>query len=226
MDNSNQPIQAARIIKNPSKEQLRALAEPEEKKTCYGSISFVSKVRNRSAKNTFIVDNGYLGVDQQAITLIDANKTVQKVHAYLKDREIISVDRQLGRNANFNINCRLIITKEYARLPLMWYNLLFEPAAGEFKPELTSIYVPEWPERVILVYPEAGVTYILGTDYFGEAKKSFLRMALYKWKRKGGIGFHAGSKVLRVLSKKGSLEDVGFIIFGLKKELLSDRTTW
>jgi phosphoenolpyruvate carboxykinase (ATP) len=215
MDILKVPIQAKNIIKNPPKEQLRALVEPVQKKTCYGSISFISKVRSRSAKNTYIIDNGCLGVDQQAITLKEANKIAEKVHEYLENKELISIDRQLGRNSNFNINCRLIITKEYAHIPLMWYNLLFEPAPGDFKPELTSIHIPEWPERIILVYPEAGITYILGSDYFGETKKSFLRMALFKWKKGGGIGFHAGSKVLRVLSPKGALEEVGFIIFGL-----------
>jgi hypothetical protein len=41
-----------------------------------------------------------------------------------------------------------------------------------------------------------GYTYILGTDYPGEAKKSMLRQAMYWIKRKGGLGLHAGSKIL------------------------------
>ena len=35
------------------------------------------------------------------------------------------------------------------------------------------------------------------------------------WKKRGGLGFHAGSKVLRVRTAKGALEDIGFILFGL-----------
>lgn len=210
-----QPVQASRMFVNPSLNQLREMARPEEKTTCFGSASFVSRVRNRSAKNTYVVDNGCLGVDQQAISLDKANDIARKVHEYLKARELICLDRQLGLNPAFKLNCRLYITKEYARIPLKWYNMLFEPDLKGAEPDLTSIYIPEWPERVIFVNPEAGVTYILGTDYFGEAKKSFLRMALYDWKRRGGVGFHAGSKILRVRTVKGTLEDVGFIMFGL-----------
>ena len=36
----------------------------------------------------------------------------------------------------------------------------------------------------MIAYPETGLTLILGSDYFGEAKKSFLRMAMYKLKKK------------------------------------------
>lgn len=208
------PVQAARMIVNPSLSQLREMARPEEKTTCYGSASFVSCVRNRSAKNTFVVDDGCLGIDQQGISTAEANDIAEKVHDYLKKKELICLDRQLGQNS-IRLQCRLYITKEYARIPLKWHNMLFDPEVRELEPDLTSIYVPEWPERVIFVHPEARVTYILGTDYFGEAKKSFLRMALYVWKKRGGIGFHAGSKVLRVRTVKKIVEDVGFIMFGL-----------
>ncbi len=208
-------LKVGRVIYNPSAAQLREMARHEEKTTCYGSPSYISKVRNRSAKNTYIVDNGRLGVDQKGIPRAEADKIVLRVHEYLKGRELICLDKRLGQHPNFHVNCRLIITVEYARIPLMWNNLLFEAENKNFVPELTSVYVPEWPERIIMVYPEDGITYILGTDYFGEAKKSFLRMALYLWKKRGGIGFHAGSKVLRVYNYKGILEEVGFIIFGL-----------
>ena len=67
----------------------------------------------------------------------------------------------------------------------------------------------------MIAYPETGLTLILGSDYFGEAKKSFLRMAMYKVKEEGGLGFHAGSKLLRVYDKNHELKDVGFIMFGL-----------
>ncbi len=212
---NNRPVYAAKIYDNPSVGQLREMASKDEKTTCYGSASYITKVRSRSAKNTYIVDNGCLGVDQKGISRADADEIAKKVHEYLKNAEVIKVDRQLGQHANFKLNCRLYVTKDYARLPFMWSNLLFKPDAKVDEPDLTSIYVPEWPERIIFVYPDSGLTYILGTDYFGETKKSFLRMALYVWKKRGGLGFHSGSKVLRVRTAKGTLEDIGFIIFGL-----------
>ncbi len=51
----------------------------------------------------------------------------------------------------------------------MWNNTLFE-ATNANNPDLISVYVPEWPARMIITQPNKGITYILGTDYFGEAK--------------------------------------------------------
>ena len=42
-----------------------------------------------------------------------------------------------------------------------------------------------------------------------------LRQAMYWIKRKGGLGLHAGSKILRVKGPDGKLSDVGFLLFGL-----------
>ncbi len=210
-----QPVQASQMIVNPSLKQLREMASTEEKTTCYGSASFVSKVRSRSAKSTYILDGDYLGVDQHGIPLVKEKEIASRVYEYLRKKEVISLTRKLGNNPNFDLNCRLYITKEYARLAFMWHSMLFDPDLTKPEPDLISIHVPEWPERVIFVHPDAGITFILGSDYFGEDKKSFLRMALYMWKKRGGLGFHAGSKVLRVRTAKGALEDIGFILFGL-----------
>ncbi len=75
-----QPVQAAGMMINPSIIQLRELARPEEKTTNYGSASFISKVRNRSAKNTFILAGDYLGVDQHGIPLAREKEVASKVH--------------------------------------------------------------------------------------------------------------------------------------------------
>ncbi|OPZ75725.1 MAG: Phosphoenolpyruvate carboxykinase (ATP) [Firmicutes bacterium ADurb.Bin456] len=208
-------VQASRLFVNPSVSELREMARAGERTTRYGSASYITRVRSRSAKNTFVLDGDYLGVDQCGMPLAKEREMASKVQEYLKNREVICLDRQMGKQHCFNLNCRLYITKEFARIPYMWHNMLFEPDPAKTEPDLVSIHVPEWPERLVFVHPEAGVTYILGTDYFGEDKKSFLRMALYFWKKRGGIGFHAGSKVLRVRTVKGDLEDVGFIMFGL-----------
>lgn len=209
-------VEAKAFINNPSVSELRTMASHEEMTTAYGSACYISQVRNRSASRTFIVGDGVsLGVDQQSISAEAAGEIAKRVHEYLKTREIIRIDRQMGLHKDFKLHCRLYITKEYARIPLMWQSMLFEASNPDGEPNLVSIFVPEWPERIIFMYPETGVTYILGTDYFGEAKKSFLRMAMYLFKKKGGLGFHAGSKVLKVKGQDGQLIDVGFIMFGL-----------
>ena len=74
------------------------MARYEEKTTCYGSASYVTRVRSRSAKNTFIVDGGYLGADQRGIPLAKLEEVASKVHEYLKTREVICLDRRMGKN--------------------------------------------------------------------------------------------------------------------------------
>lgn len=212
-----EPLKAREILVNPPGGLLRELARPEEKTTVYGSPGYISKVRNRSAKFTYIVeeDGAPLGVDQPGISLEKARSVAGKVYDYLQNAELIRIDRQMGRHSDFKLHCRLYITKKYARIPLKWQVMLFDAPNPDAEPDLISIYVPEWPEKLIFCHPEERITFILGTDYFGEAKKSFLRMAMYLFKKAGGLGFHAGSKVIRVKSGTGDLKDVGFILFGL-----------
>ncbi|AGL01750.1 phosphoenolpyruvate carboxykinase (ATP) [Desulfoscipio gibsoniae] len=216
MNFSRRPVEAAKMIINPSHEELKILAQEGNKTTIYNSASFISSVRNRSAKKTYIVEDGVpLGVDQQGISIAEANRIADEVHEYLKQQEVIRLDRRMGLHPDFSLHCRLFITTRFARIPLKWNIMLFPSVEPEAEPDLLSIYVPEWPERVIFCHPLSYTTYILGTDYFGEAKKSFLRMAMFRTKTEGGLGFHAGSKVLRIKLPGGELKDAGFLLFGL-----------
>ncbi|MEW6726973.1 MAG: phosphoenolpyruvate carboxykinase (ATP) [Bacillota bacterium] len=210
------PVEARVIIDNPGAEELREMARFEEQTTRYGSASYVSQVRSRSAKFTYIVEDGVkLGVDQKGIDPAKALAVAEEVLSYLKGQEVIRLDRQMGQHPDFNLHCRLHITRKYARIPFQWHAMLFPPADKDAEPDLVSVYVPEWPERLIFCHPTQRITFILGTDYFGECKKSFLRKAMFVAKERGGLGFHAGSKVLRVRQKGGKLREVGFILFGL-----------
>lgn len=207
-------IQARKMVVNPSVEELRELAKHHEITTKYGSAAYISKVRNRSASNTYVIDDIELGVGQKGISRERAEKIQKEVLEYLKEQEVVRIDRRMGMSGKFCFNCRLYITKQYSRIAHMWNNTLFEPLDTE-NPDFTSVYVPEWPERIIFVDPINHITFILGTDYFGEAKKSFLRMAMYEAKRRNGLGLHAGSKVLRVKDQEGNFKEVGFLLFGL-----------
>ncbi|MCL6610554.1 MAG: phosphoenolpyruvate carboxykinase (ATP) [Peptococcaceae bacterium] len=211
-----EPLEARGVLVNPPHSLLRELARSEERTTVYGSPGYVSRVRNRSAKFTYIVEDGApLGVDQAGISPEKARAIASEVYEYLKDAEVIRIDRQMGLHSDFRLHCRLYITKKYARIPLKWQIMLFDTPDPDGEPDLISIYVPEWREKIIFCHPEERITFILGTDYFGEAKKSFLRMAMYLCKKDGGLGLHAGSKVLRVRNGSGEIKDVGFILFGL-----------
>jgi phosphoenolpyruvate carboxykinase (ATP) len=201
------------LIVNPSGKELRELAKKDERTTEYGSASFVSRIRNRSAKKTFIVPEVELGLMQQKINEMEANQLAEKVLAFLKGKEVIQLDKTMCSHPDFQLACRLYTTKEHAKLAFMWNYMLFD-SKGK-KPDLISVHVPEWNETKIFVYPKNNITFCLGSDYFGEVKKSFLRMAMFTHKRKTkGLGFHAGSKVLKV-KVNGKLKEIGFLLFGL-----------
>ena len=212
---SPRQIRAKRILKDLPGEELRALARAGEKTTEYGSPVYTTRVKNRSARNTYIVADGIaIGTMQQPIDPRRAQETIRAVQEALAGMEMIQVDRRMGENEEATLRCRLLVPREYARIAFMWHNMLF-PSDSSHEPDFVSVYVPDWPERLIFADMNQGYTYILGTDYPGEAKKSMLRQAMYWIKRRGGLGLHAGSKILRVLGPDGELRDVGFLLFGL-----------
>ena len=211
---SPRTVRARTILKDLSGHRLRELASPGEKTTEYGSPVYSTRVKNRSAKNTYIVSDVSVGVMQQPMDPARALETVRRVQEVLSGMDLIQVDRRMGDTPDATLRCRLFVPRDYARIAFMWHNMLF-PSDSSFEPDFVSVYAPDWPERLIFCDVTQRYTYILGTDYPGEAKKSMLRQAMYWIKRRGGLGLHAGSKVLRVFGPDGALRDVGFLLFGL-----------
>lgn len=206
MDIFTKPIEAGKLLVNLSTDDLRKMGKADEKTTVFGSPMYTSKVRNRSAKNTEVT-----GVEPTS----DQVQTLLKVREYLKTKELILTQRQLCMTDGYKIPCNLYTSVAYPRLPYMWSNLFLPQEKNLTEKPLTSIDIPEWPERKIIIDPIDGVTFILGTDYFGEIKKSFLRMGMYRTKMKGGLGLHAGSKILRIKDNNGKIVEKGMILFGL-----------
>jgi phosphoenolpyruvate carboxykinase (ATP) len=211
-------FQPKKIIDNPSDESLREWAlQHGGVITEFGNLSVTTKVRNRMAKLTEIIMGD---PDPQDLEL------VYKVLDYLKDKEMIQLDRVMCMAPSFKTNCRLYVTEAYARLPLMWGNTMFPPEGKE--PDFVSLAVPEWQEKKVLVFPEMGLTIILGSDYKGEQKKAMLRQVMYWAKKEGNLGLHAASKILRVF-RGDQLRDFGFLLFGLSatgKTTLSCHSHW
>jgi phosphoenolpyruvate carboxykinase (ATP) len=194
------------ILRNPSAEKLRELASHEERTTEFGSASYITKTRSRSAKFTEIV---FEPKDEH-------KELLNKVVEYLQDRKLITVDRIMCHKKDYQIKIRSFITEKYARILHMWGTTLYEPEKSFDKADFNIVDVPEWPEKKILVDPNTHTTFILGSDYMGEMKKAGLRMAMY-WHKlvHGGLGLHAGSKILRVWNKEGKMVEKGMILFGL-----------
>ncbi|MCD6360664.1 MAG: phosphoenolpyruvate carboxykinase [Armatimonadetes bacterium] len=210
-------------VSRPDIAQLRRMVEPHGNRTEFGSLAFSSSVRARSKDRTVIiggpdVQQTDLNDDQKRI-MRDLPETLDAVHSYMQHCPIVSVARSLGNNKEFSPHCTIYVSthrKDCVRLPFMWSEMLFDPriATG---PEMNLVYIPEWQEkdRQALVFPEIGVTYVLGTDYFGEAKKAFLRMAMWFAKARGMLGIHAGSKLITARTASGKLKRYGMLLLGL-----------
>ncbi|HEY6051311.1 MAG TPA: hypothetical protein VIZ58_08670, partial [Thermoanaerobaculia bacterium] len=83
-------VRARTIRKDLPGDELRALAQAGEKTTEYGSPVYFTRVKNRSAKNTYIVSDGVqVGVMQQPIEKSKAEETVRRVQDALLDMDLI-----------------------------------------------------------------------------------------------------------------------------------------
>jgi len=211
-------------VTHPLPEELRREAERYGTRTKFGSYNFVSSLKNRSAGLTVYVGSEAVlqprPTQRQKEILRDAPKTVELVHAYLKRAPIVCVERTMCDNQYFNPHCTLYVSvhrKEMVRLAYMVGQTLFPLQEGTPGPKFYLTYIPEWQEkdRQIIVFPEIGVTYVLGSDYYGEAKKGFLRMAMWFAKKENMLGVHAGAKIVKARDKDGKLKRYSMILFGL-----------
>jgi phosphoenolpyruvate carboxykinase (ATP) len=217
-------LRHAENVVYPNTKELEQTAERYGVRTVYGNYNFASTVKNRSAWLTVYVGSPKVLQPQlnqkQKEIFTDAPKTVELVHKYVEGAPIVCVERTMGDNLYFNPHCTLYVSvhrKEMMRLAYMIGQTLFplrEEAPG---PELYLLFIPEWQEkdRQILVFPEINVTYVLGTDYYGEAKKGFLRMAMWASKQEGMLGVHAGAKIVKARDSTGRIRRYSMILFGL-----------
>jgi len=214
------PVTATHVTYNPSFEDLRSFSRADERTTDYGAPSYVSEFRSRSADRTKnAIDDDFDDADFGL---------VEDAIAFANDpsNDLVCVDRMVGRHPEESYHARLYVPKAYGRIALAWAKLL-EPAEGD-DPDFVTVQLPDWEETAIRVLPDEGVTVVLGSDYTGEAKKSFLRLFMRRAKEAGGLGLHAGSKRLG-LARDGDLETVGQVFLGLSgtgKSTLTGHGFW
>lgn len=199
------PNQRPNVLYNPSRSRLRALAREAERETTFGAPSYVSEYRSRSADHTRnAVDDAFDREEyahmEEAIAVADAT-------------ELVCIDRRLGRHPDLSFTCRLFVPRRYARIA-MAIDTLLDPAPAGADPDFLTLQLPGVDELAIRILPNAGVTTVLGSDYTGEAKKSFLRLFMYAAKHNGGLGLHAGSKAVRTRSA-GDMRSAGQLFLGL-----------
>ncbi|USZ68383.1 phosphoenolpyruvate carboxykinase (ATP) [Halorussus salilacus] len=215
------PADADNVAYDPSLDRLREFSSNLETTTEFGSPSYVSDERSRNADKTKnAVDDDFDASDYARI---------EDAVEHASEAEMVCVDRRMGRHPDHSYVCRLYVSKEYARIALAWAKL-FEPVSGDADPDFVTVQVPEYDETAIRILPEEGVTAVLGSDYTGEAKKSFLRLFMYYAKKQGGLGLHAGSKRVTLQhDDDGDLDEVGQLFLGLSatgKSTLTAHGLW
>ncbi|MEW6008563.1 MAG: phosphoenolpyruvate carboxykinase [Candidatus Omnitrophota bacterium] len=214
-------------VSRPTEAELRKEAQSFATPTEFGNYNFVSSVKNRSAGLTVYV--GSTEVAQSALShrqkeiVKNLPQTLATLFSYLERAPFVYTKNSMGDNPYFACQCNLFVSvyrKEMVRLSFMVNRTLF-PANDSAKaqgPDFYLVYVPEWQEkdRQILVFPEIGVTFVLGTDYYGEAKKGFLRLGMWYAKQREMLGLHAGSKIIYAKdAKTGKIKKYSMLIFGL-----------
>ena len=197
---------ATHVQDNPCRERLRAWSAHLETTSAFGAPAYVSEHKSRSADRTSTaVDDRFAPTDWSIIQT--ALRAVND-----PGNELVCIDRQIGRHPDTSFHCRLFVPRAYSRIGLGWMNLLESTDSTE--PDFITVQLPQFEETAIRVLPESGITCVLGSDYTGEAKKSFLRLFMYRVKQQGGLGLHAGSKRLRVC-RNGDLQTIGQLFLGL-----------
>ena len=202
------PAEADNVIYNPSREELRTFSRELETTTEFGSPAYVSEQRSRCADRTKNAIDDEFGADDHA--------QIETAIEYAREHEMVCIDRRIGRHPDHTYVGRYYVPKRYARIALAVTNL-FEPAEEGAVPDFLTVQIPEHDEISIRVLPETGVTAVLGSDYSGEAKKSFLRLFMRRAKERGGLGLHAGSKRVTLETEAGerfSFTDYALIRIG------------
>ncbi|MCE4620790.1 MAG: phosphoenolpyruvate carboxykinase [Desulfurococcales archaeon] len=197
-------LDKADIEWNPGPYRLRQESLRYARKTVTGAIAVVSKkARARQPQRTRVIYD--IGSADYGIA--------EAAYDYLVKNSYYAVERCIGAGS-LRFRILGLIEKSYPHLALMAH-MNFFPCEDEGEPDIVTVDAPGYKDTWIFVERPTSHTLILGSDYYGELKMSFLRLAMnnardYHY----SPGLHAGSKLYRV-RVGGTLREVGVLVFGL-----------
>jgi len=179
-------------------------------RTQHGSLAFTSNVQSSSLPLTvYVGGKDVMGKNpnpSQVRILRELSATLTKVHHYARKVPFTCVEKKMCNNEDFNLHCTLFTSlykKESVRLPFLWGQSLFSPQKKRAL-KLHLVCIPEWPayQRQTIVFPEMGITYVLGSDYFDDIRTGFLRMAMHFAKTNGMQALYGASKMITCYDSK------------------------
>ncbi len=213
------PVAPRRVYWNPSPEDLREYAAemPNARWTLFNNVNIQTRVVARSKASTFVVTDRPQEHSDQTISRAENERMARLQDEYIRDQEMLVIEGYIGNGLEYRTPARLIIEKANANIAAM-QQILYYPVVpadrDSFEPQVSVIYTPNLPargypsERLIAVDLDHMRTRVFNSDYFGESKKGGLRM----WNKiiydRGGLGLHAGCKIIPV----GSSEKVALIV--------------
>lgn len=204
----------------------------------YHGTNWDTRVRNRSAKYSIVLGSrktqmvGNTPEQQETLNILELNMArifggeysgkQYAGHANLLPIDYIHRVMGSGADKDFTFNCNLLVTTKdpsYHHIPYMYGKMCRDVDPVKGAPDIYILLAPDINTGAFgrfYAFPEERVTFGIGSDYMGEAKKGFLRMAMYLAKQKGILGIHAGSKLIRARDRKtGKIKQYGVLVLGL-----------
>jgi phosphoenolpyruvate carboxykinase (ATP) len=199
-------IHARSLLTRPTEAELHALAETvaTARVTSYGSVNVTTRVHDRLQDATFLVTDEPWRHGVPSISRAAGARLAALQDAHLAAAGAVLVDGFVGHAGEHRRPARLVVERAHAHMAAMQRHLYHDPvdAGAAHEPELHTICTPNlaalgYPGgQVIAVWLDEGVTRVIGTDYFGEAKKAGLRIWNERVYRGGGLVMHTGCKVV------------------------------
>ncbi|MBM3956751.1 MAG: phosphoenolpyruvate carboxykinase (ATP), partial [Gemmatimonadetes bacterium] len=212
--------------------EIGRLAESVGQRNIFGGYNWDTRVTSRSARFTAVVGSGAVESNPSNVMELMEPDLVRVFggeldgKAYAGHANQLPVDymhRVMGscEDPDFTFNCNLLVTTKNRanhHIPYMWGKMLLEIDRVEGVDDLYMLLVPDVRTGDFgrfYCMADHGVTVGVGSDYMGEAKKGFLRMAMFRAKQRGILGIHAGTKIVDALDMAtGRLKRYGIAIFG------------
>ncbi len=196
-----------RLIVDPSSMKLREKAREKSIPNKDGMLVVHTKIKARQPKANVIE-----GVDSPEMVEKGFHIVEEELKRHLR-RDFYVINRKIG-TGGISFNVRAYIPLDYPHLALMTQLNFFHPEE-DTEPDFVSLVLPDTGNLLVFVDYDDGANALLGTDYYGELKMSFLRLAMnYSRDYFNSIGLHASSKFYRLKNGERTVEK-GVLIFGL-----------